>query len=130
MPVVRDLPVLHEIDVDRAEPNLATIAFQVFEPAGEMSREDVSNNSAVLHNQYVCCAIDSLLLPFHTKKLRCATGKGSIAITSSSIDGARQLLRSALLLPSAWRRRPRGWRLRLRPYGSWLARHTTAPSRD
>jgi hypothetical protein len=48
MPVVGDLPVLHAVYINRAEPNLATIAFQVFEPAGEMSGEDVSNNSAVL----------------------------------------------------------------------------------
>src|SRR6476661_6350632 len=80
MPVVRDLPVLHEIDVDRAEPNLATIAFQVFEPAGEMSREDVSNNSAVLHNQYVCCAIGSLLLPFHTKSFGARQEKGALRL--------------------------------------------------
>jgi hypothetical protein len=51
VPVVGDLPVLHAIYVNRAEANLATIAFQIFESAGEMSREKVSDNGAVLHNQ-------------------------------------------------------------------------------
>src|SRR6266436_8576803 len=35
-----------------------------------------------------------------------------------------QLLRSQLQLPSAWKRKLSDSRLRLRSYGSWLARHT------
>ena len=45
MPVVGDLSVLHAIDVNCAEANLATIAFQIFEAAGEMSGKAVSNNT-------------------------------------------------------------------------------------
>src|SRR4029077_3295063 len=51
VPVVGDLPVLHAIDVNRAEADRAAVAFQIFESAGEMSREKVSDNGAVLHNQ-------------------------------------------------------------------------------
>src|SRR5437868_6698042 len=51
MPVLGDLSVLHAIDVNGAEANLATIAFQIFEAAGEMSREAVSNNGAIVHDQ-------------------------------------------------------------------------------
>src|SRR6266480_3947614 len=47
-----------------------------------------------------------------------------------SIGSVWQLLRSELRLPSAGRRKQRDWRLRLRPYGSWLARHTTVPGPD
>src|ERR1700730_3054687 len=36
-----------------------------------------------------------------------------------------QLLRSEPQLPSAWKRRPRDWRLRLRPLGCWLVPRTT-----
>jgi hypothetical protein len=46
VPVVGDLPVLHAIYVNRAEANLATIAFQIFEIAGEMSGEEVSDQGA------------------------------------------------------------------------------------
>jgi len=42
MPVVVDLAVLHAIDVNCAEANLATIAFQIFEAAGETSSKAVS----------------------------------------------------------------------------------------
>ena len=47
-----------------------------------------------------------------------------------SIERTWQLIRSQLRLPLTWRRKQRDWRPRLRPYGSWLARHTTAPSPD
>src|SRR6202043_775728 len=47
----------------------------------------------------------------------------------SSTERAMQLLRSELQPPSAWRRRPRGWHLRLRPCGCWLVWHTTVPGR-
>ena len=43
MPVVGDLSVLHAIDANRAEANLATLVFQIFEVAGEMSGKAVSN---------------------------------------------------------------------------------------
>jgi hypothetical protein len=45
MPVVGDLSVLHAIDVNRAEANLATVVFLVFEAGGEMSLKAVSNNT-------------------------------------------------------------------------------------
>ena len=51
MPVVGDLPILHAIDVNRAETNRATVAFQIFEAAGEMSGKAVSNNGAIVHDQ-------------------------------------------------------------------------------
>src|SRR4029077_11122404 len=85
----------------------------------------------VVHERYtrsnVCCAIGSLLLPFHHKKLQylARQEKGKVAIRSSSRECATQLLRSALQLLSALRRRLSDWRLRLQPYGSWLASPTT-----
>src|SRR6266550_2752971 len=39
-------------------------------------------------------------------------------------ERAMQLLRSELPPPSVWRHRLSGWRLGLRPCGSWLVRHT------
>ena len=45
MPVVGDLPVLDAVYIDRAEANRATVAFQIFEGASEMSREDVTKVS-------------------------------------------------------------------------------------
>ena len=51
MPVVGDLPILHAINVNCPEANLAAIAFQIFEAAGEMSREGVSNNGAIVDDQ-------------------------------------------------------------------------------
>jgi len=50
VPVVGDLPVLHAVYVNRAEANLVTIAFQIFERAGEMSCKEVSDDRAVIHN--------------------------------------------------------------------------------
>ena len=49
----------------------------------------------------------------------------TVPFTPSSTERAMQLLRSELQPPSAWRRRPSDWRLRLRPCGCWLVRHTT-----
>src|SRR6202040_1047139 len=46
-----------------------------------------------------------------------------------STERAMQLLRSELQLPSALRRRPSDWRLRLRPCGCWLVRRTTVRGR-
>src|SRR5436853_6140551 len=45
--------------------------------------------------------------------------------TPPSTEPAMRRLRSKLQLPSAWRRRPSDWRLRLQPCGCWLVRHTT-----
>src|SRR5439155_16987677 len=49
---------------------------------------------------------------------------------TSSTEPAMRLLRSKLQLPSAWRRRPSDWRLRLQPCGCWLVRHTTVRGLD
>jgi hypothetical protein len=51
VPVIGDLPVLHAIDVNRAEANLATIASQISEASGEMPHKGVSNNRPIIHNQ-------------------------------------------------------------------------------
>ena len=70
----------------------------------------------------LCCG-DSALLP------RWATADHDQVVfgyhPSSSSERALQLLRSELQPPSAWRRRPSGWRLALQPCGCWLAWHTT-----
>jgi hypothetical protein len=44
--------------------------------------------------------------------------------TCSSTERAKQLLRSKLQPPLAWRHRPRGWHLEPQPCGCWLVRHT------
>jgi hypothetical protein len=51
VPVIGDLSVLHAIDVNGTEADLAAIAFEIFEAAGEMPGKDVSDNSAVVHDQ-------------------------------------------------------------------------------
>src|SRR5262245_31404656 len=43
----------------------------------------------------------------------------------SSTEPPMQLPLSEPQPPSAWRRRPSGWRPRLRPCGCWLVWHTT-----
>jgi hypothetical protein len=53
VPVVGDLPALHAIYVNRAEANRPAIAFSTFEGAGEMSREEVSNNRAIVAYQCI-----------------------------------------------------------------------------
>ena len=63
MPVVGDLSVLHAIDVNCAEANLATIAFQIFETAGEMSGKAVSNNTrsnCTERDDERCCSAKNL----------------------------------------------------------------------
>jgi len=47
------------------------------------------------------------------------------AIAGSPTERGLRLLRSELQPPLAWRRRPRGWRPRLRPCDCWLVWHTT-----
>ncbi len=74
VPVVGDLPVLDAIYVNRAEANPATIAFQIFELAGEMAREDVSDDSTVLHNQQLL-NFRSQIGNGSTKVLRCLDGR-------------------------------------------------------
>src|ERR1700686_982087 len=46
-----------------------------------------------------------------------------------STEREMQLLQSERQPPSAWRHRPNGWRLQPRPYGYWLAWHTTVRGR-
>ena len=109
MPVVGDLSVLHAIDVNCAKANLATVAFQIFEAAGEMSGEAVPNNGAIVMN----------VLRFMVMEwFGFSTGR------------AMQLLRLELRPPSAWRRRPSDSLLRLQPCGFWLVRRTTVRGPD
>ena len=63
MPVVGDLSVLHAIDVNCAEANLATVVFQIFEAAGEMSGKAVSNNTrsnCIERDDEPCCSAKNL----------------------------------------------------------------------
>src|SRR6266496_3258691 len=53
---------------------------------------------------------------------------GFVCITSFYERGM-QLLRSELQPPSAWRRKPSDWPLRLQPCDCWLVRHTTVRGR-
>ena len=52
-------------------------------------------------------------------------GTFSFIVIISSPRRAMQPLRSAPQFPSAWKRKPSGWRPELRPCGCWLVRHTT-----
>ncbi len=63
MPVVGDLSVLHAIDVNCAEANLATVAFQIFKAAAEMSGKAVSNNTrsnCIERDDEPCCSTKNL----------------------------------------------------------------------
>ena len=63
MPVVGDLSVLHAIGVNCAEANLATVVFQIFEAAGEMSGKAVSSNkrsNCIQRDDEPCCSTKNL----------------------------------------------------------------------
>jgi len=129
MPVVGDLSVLHAIDVNCAEANLATIAFQIFEAAGEMSGKAVSNNTqsnCIERDDEPCCS---------AKNVQSLSAAVFVVINvlrfvvmewfGFSAGRAMQLLRLELRPPSAWRRRPSDLLLLLQPCGFWLVRRTT-----
>jgi hypothetical protein len=129
MPVVGDLSVLHAIDVNCAEANLATIAFEIFEAAGEMSGKAVSNNTqsnCVERDDEPCCS---------AKNVQSLSAAVFVVINvlrfvvmewfGFSAGRAMQLLRLELRPPSAWRRRPSDLLLLLQPCGFWLVRRTT-----
>ena len=155
MPVVGDLSVLHAIDVNCAEANLATIVFQIFKAAGEMSGKAVSNNTrsnCIERDDEPCCSAENLQslsaavvflwAPAAEIGLLARPTAAAVLVVMNvmrfmvmewfgfSTGRAMQLLRLELRPPSAWRRRPSDSLLLLQPCGFWLVRRTTVRGPD
>jgi hypothetical protein len=134
MPVIGDLSVLHAIDVTCAEANLATVVFQIFEAAGEMSGKAASNNTrsnCIERDDAPCCsaknlqslsaAVVLLWAPAAEIGLLARPTAAAVLVVINvlrfmvmewfgfSVRRAMQLLRLEPQLPPAWKRRPSDW---------------------